>query len=109
MAIFIDPTALYAELANYHPDYAPPLATPECVAALIADTDQNDDPQRQGLDKLAAQTIRRLADALRPFAEIGVGTNPDYLPTIRLPRDAILTARAALCIASPALSAARGA
>lgn len=35
-------------------------------------------------------------EALRPFADIGVGTNPDYEPMIRLPREAILRARAAL-------------
>jgi hypothetical protein len=57
-------TALYKALRDYRVEYGTPAATPECVAELIADTDPNDDPQRQGLDMLAAQTIRQLYDAL---------------------------------------------
>lgn len=34
--------------------------------------------------------------ALKPFADIGVGENPDYQPMIRMDRDAILAARAAI-------------
>lgn len=37
-----------------------------------------------------------LYEALRPFADIGISENPDYQPMIRLDRDAILAARAAL-------------
>ena len=37
-----------------------------------------------------------LLDALKPFADIGIGENPDYQPMIRLDRDAILSARAAI-------------
>ena len=40
--------------------------------------------------------VAELEGALRPFSEIGVGSNPDYQPQIRLDRDAILKARAAL-------------
>ena len=49
------------------------------------------------IDYLAlAEEIARLRAALKPFADIGVGTDPDYQPQIRLDRDAILAARAAL-------------
>ena len=34
--------------------------------------------------------------ALLPFADIGVGTNEDYEPYIRLPRQDIINARAAI-------------
>lgn len=44
----------------------------------------------------AADSIDALEKALRPFADIGVGTDPNYQPTIRMDRDAILAARAAL-------------
>lgn len=43
-----------------------------------------------------AARIEALENALRPFANIGVGTDPDYQPMIRMDRDAILAARAAL-------------
>jgi hypothetical protein len=47
--------------------------------------------------QLKAEAERdRLREALRPFADIGIGTNPDYQPIIRMDRDAILRARAAL-------------
>lgn len=61
---YTNPAALYKELANYHVEYGTPSATPQCVASLISDTDPNDDPQRQGLDMLAAKTIRMLSAAL---------------------------------------------
>jgi predicted metal-dependent hydrolase len=49
------------------------------------------------IDYLAlVEEIARLRAALKPFADIGVGTDPDYQPQIRLDRDAILAARAAL-------------
>jgi hypothetical protein len=38
----------------------------------------------------------RLRQLLRPFANIGIGTNPDYEPMIRMDREAIVRARAAL-------------
>ncbi len=41
-----------------------------------------------------------LLAALRPFADIGIPTNPDYMPTIRLDRDAIIAARAAIAKAT---------
>ena len=34
--------------------------------------------------------------ALMPFADIGIGENPDYQPMIRMDRAAIVSARAAL-------------
>jgi len=37
-----------------------------------------------------------LEAALKPFADIGIGTDPDYRPMIRMDRDAIIAARAAL-------------
>lgn len=37
-----------------------------------------------------------LLAALRPFADIGVSENPDYQPMIRMDREAILAARAAI-------------
>lgn len=44
---------------------------------------------------LAAEVIE-LRKALRPFADIGISENPDYQPMIRMDRDAILAARAAI-------------
>ena len=48
--------------------------------------------------KIEAQAaeIARMRGALESFADIGVGTDPDYQPMIRLDRAAILAARAAL-------------
>ncbi|MFA5951545.1 MAG: hypothetical protein WC807_14800 [Hyphomicrobium sp.] len=37
-----------------------------------------------------------LHDCLKPFADIGIASNPDYAPSIRCDRDAILAARAAV-------------
>jgi len=79
--------------------------TANLLRALAAERD------RLALDALAAQGQAadaydaqlkaeaerdRLREALRPFADIGIGTNPDYQPIIRMDRDAILRARAAL-------------
>ena len=44
---------------------------------------------------LAAALIKA-EEALRPFAEIGISENPEYQPMIRMDRDAIIAARAAL-------------
>jgi len=44
----------------------------------------------------AEARVKRLEKALRPFADIGIGSNPEYQPMIRLDREAILAARAAL-------------
>lgn len=53
--------------------------------------------------------VLRLRAALKPFADIGVSTDPDYQPMIRLDRDAILAARAALSPALPGgMTAPRG-
>jgi hypothetical protein len=41
-----------------------------------------------------------LLEALRPFADIGIGSNPEYQPMIRLDRDAIIAARAAIAKAT---------
>ena len=38
----------------------------------------------------------QLEAALKPFADIGIGTDPDYQPMIRMNRDAVIAARAAL-------------
>ena len=38
----------------------------------------------------------RMRAALAPFADIGIGSNPDYEPMIRMDRKAIVSARAAL-------------
>ena len=43
----------------------------------------------------AEAEIERLREALKPFADIGLGSDPDYAPAIRLDRDAILAARQA--------------
>lgn len=43
-----------------------------------------------------AEDAARLRAALEPFADIGIGTNPDYAPPVRLRRDVIVAARAAL-------------
>lgn len=40
--------------------------------------------------------VQALAAALGVFANIGVGSDPDYQPEIRMDRAAIITARAAL-------------
>ena len=51
---------------------------------------------------LAARVIEleadseRLRAALKPFADIGIGSDPEYQPMIRMDRAAILAARAAL-------------
>lgn len=52
---------------------------------------------------MATAEIERLVDAnlslmeaLRPFADIGLPTNPDYRPEIRLPRELIIAARDAV-------------
>lgn len=37
-----------------------------------------------------------LVEALRPFADIGIGTDPGYQPMIRMDREAIVRARAVL-------------
>ncbi len=37
-----------------------------------------------------------LHDCLSPFANIGIGSNPDYTPSIRLDRNTILAARTAV-------------
>lgn len=42
------------------------------------------------------ELIARLRDALAPFADIGIGSDPDYQPTIRMDRAAIIAARAAI-------------
>ncbi len=49
----------------------------------------------------AANTHHTLVAALKFFAnEIGIGSDPDYRPTIRLPREAILAARTAIAEAA---------
>jgi len=40
--------------------------------------------------------IAELEAALKPFADIDIGTNPDYEPIIKMDRQAIVSARAAL-------------
>lgn len=40
--------------------------------------------------------VQALVEALRPFADIFVGQNPDWQPLVRLDRDAIIAVRAAL-------------
>lgn len=37
--------------------------------------------------------IAKLREALRPFADIGIGSDPDYQPMIRMDRAAIVAAR----------------
>lgn len=51
--------------------------------------------QTDELATLRAENAR-LRVALKPFADIGIGTNPDYRPEIRLCREAIIAARAAI-------------
>jgi hypothetical protein len=45
--------------------------------------------------------VKALVDAAKPFADIGVGSNPDYQPMIRMDRDAIISLRAALATLKP--------
>ena len=54
-----------------------------------------DDQRRDDRARLIAATPA-LLEALRVFASIGIGENEDYRPTIRLPREAIIAARAAV-------------
>lgn len=52
--------------------------------------------QRSGDAAMVGQMqadIAKLREALRPFADIGIGSDPDYQPMIRMDRDAIVTAR----------------
>lgn len=57
---------------------------------------------------LACNSFYELLEALKPFADIGVGTNPDYTPTIRLDRNAVIKARTALSKATPNTEEAKG-
>ncbi len=64
---------------------------------VLADDDlivAADITNKSDADLLAAS--KEIYEDLRFFAEIGIGSNPDYLPTIRLPREEILKARAAI-------------
>ncbi len=54
-----------------------------------------DDILRAENERLRAVN-ERLRAALYPFATIGIGTDPDYQPMIRMDRDAIVAARKAL-------------
>ena len=47
-------------------------------------------------DAAKVPEIAALIDAMKPFADIGVSENPDFHPIIRMDRDAIIAARAAL-------------
>jgi len=40
-----------------------------------------------------SRDVAELVAALEPFANIGISSNPDYRPEIRLPREAIIEAR----------------
>lgn len=44
-------------------------------------------------------------EALKPFADIGIGSDPDYQPTIRMDRAAIVAARNAVEMAGASTSA----
>lgn len=50
--------------------------------------------------RIQADRITALEAALRPFAHIGIGSDPDYQPLVRMDRDAIVKARVALEIAN---------
>lgn len=68
-------------------------------AIIAARTDSGPLPGNPTRGMVAAAP--RLLKALRFFAvEIGIGTDPDYRPQIRLPREAILEARAAIAEAT---------
>ena len=56
--------------------------------------DSKDGPT--GAEYAPAEWVADLAAALMPFADIGIGENPDYQPMIRMDRAAIVSARAAL-------------
>ena len=51
---------------------------------------------RADLHEALAARVVALEAALRPFADIGIGSDPDYQPLVRMDRDAIVKARAAL-------------
>jgi len=65
--------------ACVYDDYPPGIGSPDLLANA----------------RLIAAAPDLLA-ALLPFAEIGIGENPDYQPIIRMDRDAIVAARAAI-------------
>ena len=49
-----------------------------------------------GTSVRAAPEVLALVEAAKPFADIGVGSDPDYQPMIRMDRDAVIALRAAL-------------
>lgn len=55
----------------------------------------------QDATTVARRKIAELEAALKPFADIGIGSDPDYQPMIRMDRDAIVAARSAIA-AKPA-------
>lgn len=78
-------------------------AARDLVPALLAERDD----ARAEVERLKAKPItvhdvvkvpevQALIEALKPFADIGVSENPDFHPIIRMDRDAIMAARAAL-------------
>lgn len=86
----VDDTVVVAadgsEIAAIDGDYNEPDLWPmmEANARLIA------------LAPDLAAALIKAEEALRPFAEIGISENPEYQPMIRMDRDAIIAARAAL-------------
>ena len=47
-------------------------------------------------DAVRAPEVKALIDALKPFAGIGVSENPDFQTIVRMDRESIIAARAAL-------------
>lgn len=70
---------------------------PECWSLL--DHSVNELVTRRMEQTALEARCAELEAALAPFAGIGIGTNVDYTPQIRLPREAIVKARAALALA----------
>lgn len=79
---------------KYHGSYALPVGmAPEFTEACFHDL------AIDHLNKKVAtkeEEIAKLREALKPFADIGIGTNPDYEPMIRMDREAVVRARAVL-------------
>jgi len=78
------------------------------VEPVIAVINQDSASEEQAdADGYLVAAAPDLLEALRPFAEIGIGADPDYQPMIRMDRDAILAARAAIAKATAAAGSAR--
>jgi len=78
----VKPAVMWDDSKPYAPDFKARIEA-ESIARVTALLEPDD-------------RVARLLEAARPFADIGIGTDPDYQPMIRMDRDAIVTVRAAI-------------